>query len=88
MAMKNRFLAYITIIAMLFGPLFSNQGIAQVFIMEDEETNRIGFSEGDLPSIPLLGENYDQYTPLGGEALLLGCLGGAYLIFKSRKNKE
>ena len=45
-------------------------------------------SEGDLPSIPLLGENYDQYTPLGGEALLLGCLGGAYLIFKSRKNKE
>lgn len=88
MAMKNRFLAYITLMAMLFGPLSSNQGMAQVFIMEDEEFSRLGIQEGELPGIPILGENYDQYTPLGGEALLLGCLGAAYLIFKSRKNKE
>ena len=88
MAMKNRFLAYITLMAMLFGPLSSNQGMAQVFIIEDEETNRIGFSEGELPVIPILGENYDQYTPLGGEMLLLGCLGGAYLILKSKKSRK
>lgn len=86
--MKNNFLAYITIIAMFFGSLFSNQGMAQVFIMEDEEFSRLGIQEGELPGIPILGENYDQYTPLGGDILLLGCMGGAYLIFKSRKNKE
>lgn len=85
--MKNRFLAYITLMAMLFGPLSSNQGMAQVFIMEDEDFSRLGIQEGELPSIPWLGQEHDQYATLGGEALLLGCLGGAYLLHKFKKGK-
>lgn len=34
------------------------------------------------------GITIDRIAPLGGEVLLLGILGGAYLIGKKRKEKE
>ena len=68
---------------------------AQIFIMDEEEgVGRRGATGGELPNIPGLNEGYDQfeddetYAPLGGGVLILGCLGGAYLRGKRRKEEE
>jgi len=37
--------------------------------------------------VPQLGITIDQYAPLGGEILVLGCLGGAYLLSKRRRKE-
>ncbi len=64
-----------------------NQSNAQIFILNDEESSRMRTNESELPNIPWLGANHDQYAPLGGEVLVLGLLGGAYLLVKDRKKK-
>ncbi|MBQ8957862.1 MAG: hypothetical protein IJ057_05105 [Bacteroidales bacterium] len=86
--MRNKVLSYIAIAVMFFSPLFLNHSKAQVFIMDDEEFSRLGREESELPNIPWLGQNYDQYAPLNGEVLLLSCLGGAFLLHKCKKSKE
>ena len=59
---------------------------AQIFIDDDEfeGTLRNGKSSSIL-IVPIQGQQTDQYVPLGEEILLLGCLGGAYLMKKRKK---
>ena len=64
---------------------------AQIFIMSEEEYNsslRGGTQPGDLPIVPWMDVTLDQYAPVGSGWLLLGCLGGAYLLGKRRKREE
>ena len=60
---------------------------AQVFLDPEtmEYNQRIRNNGGSLPSVPILNVTQDQYAPIGEGILLLGCLGGAYLIGKKRK---
>lgn len=64
-----------------------------IFIMEDEDYYNIrdwgneppeGFIIPDLPD----HDDTHDWTPLGDGILLLGCLGGAYLLGKRRKREE
>lgn len=60
---------------------------AQIFIDDDEFEGRMrkGGTSSNL-LMPIQGQQTDQqYVPLGGEILLLGCLGGAYLLKKKKK---
>jgi len=59
---------------------------AQIFINDDEFEGalRNGKSSSIL-IVPIQGQQTDQYVPLGEEILLLGCLGGAYLMKKRKK---
>ena len=64
---------------------------AQIFILTDEEYHaslRGNVDPGILPIVPTMDVTLDQYAPLGGEMLLLGLLGGAYLLGKRRKREE
>lgn len=62
---------------------------AQIFIDDEiEGTLRNGQSSSSL-LVPIQGQQSDQqYAPLGEGVLLLGCLGGAYLLNKRRKKVE
>ena len=92
--MKKRVISATAIMAMLFGLISMPEAKAQVFIDEDMENNqRSGTGGSDMPNIPQLGITLDQYqddnyTPLGGEVLALGLLGGAYLLGKRHRSKE
>ena len=90
--MKKRIISVMAILALMFGPICIPQAPAQILIMdeeeeEDSERTNTEASELELPMVPELGITIDQYAPLGGEILVLGCLGGAYLLGK-RKRKE
>lgn len=63
---------------------------AQIFILSDEEyhSSLRGNQSGNLPIIPGMDVTLDQYAPVGSGWLLLGCLGGAYLLGKRRKREE
>lgn len=64
---------------------------AQIFIMTDEEysNERVkGSVGGVLPFVPAQDVTTDQYTPLGGGTLLLGLLGGAYLLGQRRRKGD
>ena len=86
--MKKKIIALATVIALLLVPMFINQSKAQIFIMGDEESSRMRANESELPNIPWLGVNHDQYAPLDDEVLVLGLLGGAYLLVKCREKKK
>ena len=92
--MKKRVISATAIMVMLFGLISMPEAKAQVFIDEDMENNqRSGTGGSDMPNIPQLGITLDQYqdddyTPLGGEVLALGLLGGAYLLGKKRKEQQ
>ena len=62
---------------------------AQIFIDDDEFEGAL--RKGTVSSnllMPIQGQQTDQqYTPLGGEILLLGCLSGAYLLTKKKKKR-
>ena len=61
---------------------------AQVFIMEDDENEfRNVFGNGEWNNVIVHGSPDDQtnFVPLGGGALVLTLLGGAYLIGKQKK---
>ena len=62
--------------------------MSQVFITPEEEwnNNRAG---SDVPLGVVVAEQdveYDQFVPVGSGMLILGCLGGAYLLGKRRKD--
>ena len=82
--MKKRILSVVAILLMAAGT--TN---AQVFVLEnDEEISRMTPVPSDVPFIPGMGETNDQgytYTPVGGGALILAGLAGAYLVSKKRK---
>lgn len=67
---------------------------AQVFLMteEDFENSERVMHNPETPFVPYPGGDFDQtpevYSPLGSGWLVLGCLGGAYLLGKRRKKDE
>ena len=68
--------------------LLSVPARAQIFLDDESmENSRVNGLSGSLPIVPTLDVTYDQYAPLGGEVLVLGLLGGAYLLGKKRKEK-
>lgn len=76
------------IILMLFALTISAN--AQIFLTEDDYNSRTVSSElgFDVPAIPQLDSTDDQYSPVGDGILLLGVLGGAYLLGKRKRGKE
>ena len=89
--MKKRIISAMAILALLFGPVCIPQSPAQILLMDEEEegwTYRPSSDEMDLPIIPQLGITLDQYAPLGSGTIVIGLLGGAYLICKRRKDEE
>ena len=91
--MKKRIISVMAILALMFGPVFIPQAPAQILFMDDEEEEESERTDVDeqgleLPMVPELGITIDQYAPLGGEILVLGCLGGAYLLGKRRKKDD
>lgn len=90
--MKKRIISVITILAMLCGlavmqsakaqNIFNNSEELKINLRgasTEEEDNLISISdhEGDI--------SLENFAPLSGGILVLGCLGGAYLIGKRRK---
>lgn len=89
--MKKRIISVMAVLAMLLGPLMQN-AMAQISI-ENIKEKKIDLQEvpgGDDGVAISLEENegeisIENFAPLGGGILVLGCLGGAYLIGKRRK---
>lgn len=60
---------------------------------EEDEVEGLDMSKADdelveMPQAEQQNITIDYLAPLGGELLLLSCLGGAYLIGKRRKEQE
>ena len=88
--MKKRIISVMAVLAMLCGPTMILK--AQHIFNSDEEMEKSlrgtsGVIENDLTSVTAQDDviSMDNYAPLGGGILVLGCLGGAYLIGKRRK---
>lgn len=76
--MKKRI---VTIILAMFMTLGS--AMAQVFIMEDDESMNPRDPNGEIVFNVMVNSqdaSNDQYLPLGEGVLLLSCLAGAYLL--------
>lgn len=84
----NKKLAALTV-AML---LLSATAMAQIFLDDETLTNRgwLGQMDSIGNIIPFHEVDWDQasYTPTGGGIMLLGLLGGAYLVGKRRKEDQ
>ena len=65
---------------------------AQVFIMEEDENDRVDnvFGNGQWNNIIVHGSTDDQtnWVPLGSGIMVLTALGGAYLIGKRKKERQ
>ena len=85
--MKKSIITLTALAALLFCGMTAN---AQVFLDDEDMSNSLranGSNDPDLPTIPELNVTFDQYAPLGGEVMLLGLLGGAYLLGKKRREE-
>ena len=84
--MKKNLITLTALAALLLGGVTTAK--AQIFLDDEEASQslRAGSNETGLPNIPQLNLTIDQYAPLGGEVLVLGLLGGAYLLGKKRKD--
>lgn len=91
--MKKRSIIKLVLVVLAFGMTGVNQAKAQIFITEEEEYANLRCHDENLPNgfiipdFPNHNETWDVFTPLGDGLLLLGCLGGAYLLGK-RKRKD
>lgn len=91
--MKKRSIIKLVLMVLAFGMTGVNQAKAQIFITEDDEYANSRCHDENLPNgfiipdFPNHNETWDVFTPLGDGLLLLGCLGGAYLLGK-RKRKD
>ncbi len=91
--MKKRSIIKLVLMVLAFGMMGVNQAKAQIFITEEEEYANLRCHDENLPNgfiipdFPNHNETWDVFTPLGDGLLLLGCLGGAYLLGK-RKRKD
>jgi hypothetical protein len=87
--MKKSNIIILSLMAFLMAASLKSE--AQILIVDEQEflnNQRSGTSAENLPIIPQLGLTTDQYAPLGGGWLVLGCLGGAYLLGKKKSRKE
>lgn len=96
-AMKKRNIIISVLMVLAFVMTSVNPTKAQIgiFIMDDEEYANIRCNYEEVPDggfiIPFNPEHndtHDYFTPLGNGCLLLGCLGGAYLLGKRRKKDD
>ena len=90
--MKKNVITILSILALLFAPMSIQTAKSQIMVLDEEEEEENTRSDVDeqgleLPMVPQLGITIDQYAPLGGEILVLGCLGGAYLLGKRRRKE-
>ena len=90
--MKKRIISVMAVLAMLCGPTMMQSVKAQHIFNSDEEMEKSlrgasGAIENDLNSVTIQDDviSMEDYAPLGSGILVLGCLGGAYLIGKRRK---
>jgi hypothetical protein len=87
--MKKRIITILSLTVILMAA--SPKSEAQILIVDDQEflnSDRNRVTDGNLPILPNLGLTTDQYAPLGGGWMVLGCLGGAYLMGKRNKKEE
>ena len=96
--MKKRIISVIAVLARLCGPAMMQTKAQNIFDGDEGlkkslrgEKNSEG--EGDLNGISLEdlegGDiSLENFAPLSGGILVLGCLGGAYLIGKRRKEQN
>ena len=88
--MKKRIISVMAVLAMLCGPTMMQSAKAQHIFNTQEEMEKSlrGGVEDDLGSVTIQEDDVismENYAPLGSGILVLGCLGGAYLIGKRRK---
>lgn len=79
--------------ALLLGSIRNTYAQGGIFMMEGEEeyfSDRIGSSTPgfNFPGIMPEHDSTLDYTPVGNGLLLLGGLGGAYLLRKRRKKDD
>ena len=80
---RKKIFTFIVAICLTFG---TNLMYGQVFVLEDEESNRSGQMTDQGLIVPGYNLTIDQYyAPLGSGALLLAGLAGAYLIGKKKE---
>lgn len=80
--MKKNIISAMAIIMLSMGTIVVPSARAQIFLDDESMTVRSSSNSAQLPIVPELDVTTDQYAPLGGEMLLLGSLGGAYLFVK------
>lgn len=91
--MKKRIISVMAVLVMLLGPIMQS-AMAQISIESIKEKKNLnegaGAEEGGTISLEdLEGDiTLENFAPLGGGILVLGCLGGAYLIGKRRKEQK
>lgn len=91
--MKKSILTNMVVLALLFGPFSIRDAYSQVFLTQ-EDMERLDRDNPDLPGVPHLAitadqfEDVENYSPLNGAVLVLGCLGGAYLMGKRKQQKD
>lgn len=96
--MKKRIISVMAVLAMLLGPTMMQTKAQNIFDGDeglkkslrgeknsDGEDNLNGISLNDLDGGDISLENF---APLSGGILVLGCLGGAYLIGRRRKEQN
>jgi len=96
--MKKRIISVMAVLAMLLGPTMMQTKAQNIFDGDEGlkrslrgeknsggEDNLNGISLEDLEGGDISLENF---APLSGGILVLGCLGGAYLIGRRRKEQN
>lgn len=90
--MKKRIISVMAVLAMLCGPTMMQSAKAQNIFDNNEELEKslrgaTGEEDDNLISVnDREGDiSLENFAPLGSGILVLGCLGGAYLIGKRRK---
>lgn len=90
-------LGLLTAFTMLTGTTFAQIQVLQkekvqgnIVVYEEEENEEVEMRKGndevvEMPQAEQQNITIDYLAPLGGELLLLSCLGGAYLLGKKRK---
>lgn len=90
-------LGLLTAFTMLTGTTFAQIQVLQkekvqgnIVVYEEEESEEVEMRKGndevvEMPQAEQQNITIDYLAPLGGELLLLSCLGGAYLLGKKRK---
>lgn len=93
--MKKRIISVMAVLAMLCGPTMMQSVMAQNIFDNDEALEKslrggVSASENDLNSVSIHEDeiSMENYAPLSSGILVLGCLGGAYLIGKRKKEQE